>query len=77
MPTSENGADVGTEEFVNLFESGPSVDPLIGETPTWRMTVELEVIYREVVRDLGVPGLDEGDDPAGIRRVILGEIHER
>ena len=77
MPTSENGTHARADGFVNLFESGPSVDPLIGETPTWRMSVADEVIYREVVRDLGVPGLDEGDDPAGIRRVILGEIHEQ
>lgn len=47
------------------------IDDLTGAKPTWRI-LDDEPIYREVVRDLGVPGLDEPAAPAG--DVIAGEV---
>lgn len=51
------------------FDTPGLVDPLFGPVPTWRL--DDEPIYREVIRDLGIPGRLEGRPPGD---VIGGEV---
>jgi len=55
------------------FEPAALTDPLTGYLPTWRLERDgAETLYLEVVRDLGVPGLDEASAPSG--DVVVGEL---
>lgn len=63
-------ADVDVEAAALFDADAQLVDELIGAVPTWRLGGE--PIYLEVVRDLGVPGLDEPAAPAG--EVVAGEV---